>query len=153
MEIYQRYGRALLRKAERILGPGPEAEDVVQGLFVDLWARQELDRDLPYLFRAVTHRCLNAIRDRKNRRRLLEANPGVAGPSARSTGDGGVLSLDLVNKLAERVDDETWEILIYRYLDDLGQEEIARLMSLNRKTVIRRLEGAKEALRALGGPP
>ncbi len=152
MEIYQRYGRALLRKAERILGPGPEAEDVVQGLFVDLWARQELDRDLPYLFRAVTHRCLNAIRDGKNRRRLLEANPGVVGPSARSTVDG-VLSLDLVEKLAKRVDDETWEILIYRYLDDLSQEEIAQLMSLNRKTVIRRLEGAKETLRALGGPP
>lgn len=153
MEIYQRYGRALLRKAERILGPGPEAEDVVQGLFVDLWARQELDRDLPYLFRAVTHRCLNAIRDSKNRRRLLEANPGVVGPSARAAGEGGVLSLDLVNKLAERVDDETWEILIYRYLDDLSQEEIARLMSLNRKTVIRRLESAKDTLRALGGPP
>jgi len=152
VEIYQRYGRALLRKAERILGPGPEAEDVVQGLFVDLWARQELDRDLPYLFRAVTHRCLNAIRDGKNRRRLLEANPGVVGPSARSTVDG-VLSLDLVEKLAKRVDDETWEILIYRYLDDLSQEEIAQLMSLNRKTVIRRLEGAKETLRALGGPP
>ncbi len=152
MEIYQRYGRALLRKAERILGPGPEAEDVVQGLFVDLWARQELDRDLPYLFRAVTHRCLNAIRDGKNRRRLLEANPGVVGPSARSTVDG-VLSLDLVEKLAKRVDDETWEILIYRYLDDLSQEEIAQLMSLNRKTVVRRLEGAKETLRALGGPP
>lgn len=152
MEIYQRYGRALLRKAARILGPGPEAEDVVQGLFVDLWARQELDRDLPYLFRAVTHRCLNAIRDGKNRRRLLEANPGVVGPSARSTVDG-VLSLDLVEKLAKRVDDETWEILIYRYLDDLSQEEIAQLMSLNRKTVIRRLEGAKETLRALGGPP
>jgi RNA polymerase sigma-70 factor (ECF subfamily) len=152
VEIYQRYGRALLRKAERILGPGPEAEDVVQGLFVDLWARQELDRDLPYLFRAVTHRCLNAIRDGKNRRRLLEANPGVVGPSARSTVDG-VLSLDLVEKLAKRVDDETWEILIYRYLDDLSQEEIAQLMSLNRKTVVRRLEGAKETLRALGGPP
>jgi len=152
VEIYQRYGRALLRKAARILGPGPEAEDVVQGLFVDLWARQELDRDLPYLFRAVTHRCLNAIRDGKNRRRLLEANPGVVGPSARSTVDG-VLSLDLVEKLAKRVDDETWEILIYRYLDDLSQEEIAQLMSLNRKTVIRRLEGAKETLRALGGPP
>ncbi len=152
MEIYQRYGRALLRKAERILGPGPEAEDVVQGLFVDLWARQELDRDLPYLFRAVTHRCLNAIRDGKNRRRLLEANPGVVGPSARSTVDG-VLSLDLVEKLAKRVDDETWEILIYRYLDDLSQEEIAQLMSLNRKTVVRRLEGAKATLRALGGPP
>ncbi|MFO0728567.1 MAG: sigma-70 family RNA polymerase sigma factor [Myxococcota bacterium] len=153
METYQRYGRALLRKAERILGAGPEAEDVVQGLFVDLWARQDLGRQLPYLFRAVTHRCLNHLRDSKNRLRLLDQNGEAAAPRETPRAETQVLSAELLRHLAARLDQETWEIVVYRYLDDLGQEEIAALMNLNRKTVIRRLERAKEALAALGGPP
>lgn len=38
MESYQRYGPALLRKAERLLQSRDDALDVVQGLFTDLLA-------------------------------------------------------------------------------------------------------------------
>ncbi len=55
MEIYRRYGPALVRKAQRLLGSDADARDVVQTLFVDLFAAGRSEVDLPYLYRAVTH--------------------------------------------------------------------------------------------------
>jgi RNA polymerase sigma-70 factor (ECF subfamily) len=78
MELYQRYGPALLRKAARLLGNEADAQDVVQGLFVEMLRRRDMDRDLPYLYRSVTNRCLNFLRDSGNR----EAPAAEAGGSA-----------------------------------------------------------------------
>jgi DNA-directed RNA polymerase specialized sigma24 family protein len=50
MEAYERYGRALLRKAERVLGNREDARDVVQGLFADLHQKLDAPMDLPYLY-------------------------------------------------------------------------------------------------------
>ena len=74
MHALERYRGALLRKATRVLRNPDDALDVVQGLFVDLLAAQAPDPsvyDLPYLYRAVTNRCLSHLRDEKNRARLL----------------------------------------------------------------------------------
>ena len=43
MDIYRRYGPALLRKATRLLGNRDDALDVVQGLFTDLFERGAVD--------------------------------------------------------------------------------------------------------------
>ena len=69
MDAYQRHGRALLRKAERMLGNRADAQDLVQSLFLDLLQMGE-SPDLPYLYRAITNRCLTYIRDTSNRTRL-----------------------------------------------------------------------------------
>jgi len=61
----------LLRKAERMLHNCEDAADVVQELFVDLLQRGQTEADLPYLYRAVTNRCLNVLRNADNRARLL----------------------------------------------------------------------------------
>src|SRR5688572_28749412 len=83
VESYRRYGTALLRKARRMLRNEEDARDVVQGLFLDLLQTKSCSRadprastqpseDLPYLYRMLTHRCLNMLRDQKTRARLLE---------------------------------------------------------------------------------
>ena len=74
MDIYRRYGPALLRKCERMLGNRDDAEDIVQGLFVDLLKRDQGEESLAYLYRAATNRCLNLMRNRKKRQALLERN-------------------------------------------------------------------------------
>jgi RNA polymerase sigma-70 factor (ECF subfamily) len=123
MDPYERYGRALLRKAERILGDREDARDVVQGLFADLHGAPERRLvDLPYLYRAVTNRCLTLLRDATNRARLLGEN-----------------------------DDGESEVLMYRYLDDMTQEEIAALLGLSRKTIGKRLDRIREAVRRITG--
>jgi RNA polymerase sigma factor (sigma-70 family) len=153
MEAYERYGRALLRKAERIVGNREDARDIVQALFVDLHQKSDAPMDLPYLYRAVTNRCLTFLRDESNRARLLERHDGTLAPSGRTACDDRVIGHDLLVKLVRELDAGESEILAYRYLDDMTQEEIATLLGLSRKTIGKRLDRIREAVRKLAGPP
>jgi RNA polymerase sigma-70 factor (ECF subfamily) len=140
MLAYERYGRALLRKAERLLGNREDAEDVVQALFVDIWSRRQDEPGLSYLFRAVTNRCLNHLRDRANRTRLLDRHQPALRGQVRTRCDERVITLELLLKLNESLDADCLEILVYRYFDDLTQDEIADVAQVSRKTVAKRLE-------------
>ncbi|MCP4678586.1 MAG: sigma-70 family RNA polymerase sigma factor [Deltaproteobacteria bacterium] len=139
MNSYNKYGPALLRKCERMLGNAYDAEDVVQSLFVDLLRKKKTEVDLPYLYRAVTNRCITILRKRKNHRRLLENQQEALHAPPRTMLDNRTISLDLLTKLAKKLDKKSLEILVYRYLDDLNLEEIARLTALSRPTIHKRL--------------
>lgn len=151
MEIYRRYGPALIRKCQRMLQSREEAEDVVQGLFVDMLEKGQTEADLPYLFRAVTNRCLNHLRRGDNRRRLLDQQSDFLRGTVRSRCDDQVIGLDLLIRLADRLDRKCREVLVYRYFDDMSQEEIARLVGASRKTVGKRLKKVHKQVRALVG--
>lgn len=151
MDSYQRYGPALLRKARRVLRNEEDARDVVQNLFLDLLQRPNVPLDLPFLYRTLTHRCLNLLRDEKNRLRLLEReSPALRGP-VRIQADTQTLGLDVLCKLAQRVEESVMETLVFRYFDEMGLQEIADVTSVSRKTVQNRLNRAAEALMALSG--
>jgi RNA polymerase sigma-70 factor (ECF subfamily) len=153
MEPYRRYGPALLRKAERMLQDRDEAKDVVQGLFLDLLQRPDTPTDLPYLYRAVTRRCLNHLRDRRNQGRLLASEDETLRGPARTRLDDRVVDRQLLASLADRVDQQAWEILVYHFVDDMTQDEIAGLIGASRKTVVRRLAAIREEARRLAGAP
>jgi len=139
-----------VRKAERILRSRDDATDVVHALFVDLIQRRVGAIDLPYLYRAVTNRCLNLLRDQATRDRLLAANPTVA-PVARVRCDEVVIGGELLVKLLARLDDGQKEVLIARFVDDLTQDEIAEHLGVSRKTVGKRLAAIREVVIELGG--
>jgi RNA polymerase sigma-70 factor (ECF subfamily) len=155
MESYQRYGPALLRKAERVLQSREDARDVVQALFVDLLERGDdaNANDLSYLYRAVTNRCLNVIRDRNNRTRLLARQDAVLRGPVRTSCEARAVDLDLLCKLASELDPESCEILVYRFVDDMGLEEIAQLTGKSRKTIGKRLDRVRNAVLRLSEPP
>jgi RNA polymerase sigma-70 factor (ECF subfamily) len=118
-------------------------------VFVDLLTRGDTDADLPYLFRAVTNRCLNLVRDRANRQRLHDRHDPAAHGPVRTRCEDLVVNLDLLGKLMDRLDSRSVEILVYRFFDDLTQEEIAELLSVSRKTVYKRLDRIREVVREL----
>jgi RNA polymerase sigma-70 factor (ECF subfamily) len=152
MDAYRRYAPALLRKAERLLQNRDDAQDVVQGLFLDVLQQGPDARlELPYLYRALTNRCLNMLRDHSTHRRLLSHHDAVLRGPVRVTCEERALDLDLLTKLAALLDRETAEILVYRFVDELGQEEIAELVGLSRKTVGQRLSRIRDAVTALTG--
>jgi RNA polymerase sigma-70 factor (ECF subfamily) len=153
MQAYARYGPALIRKAQRMLQSHEDARDVVQGLFVDLLERGDDPSDLPYLYRAVTNRCLNMIRDRKKRALLLERHdPSLRGP-VRVSCEARAVDLDLLVKLSAELDAESCEILVYRFVDDMALEEIAELTGWSRKTIAKRLERVHATVTRLSAPP
>ncbi len=149
MELYRRYAPALLRKGQRLLQSRQDAEDVVQALFLDLLSRGETRVDLAYLYRAVTNRCLNHLRDRSNRARLLALHDEALRGPVRTRCDDRAIGLELLTRLVEHLDEETTEVLVYRFFDDLGQEEIAELLGVGRKWVLVRLERIRQAVAAL----
>jgi RNA polymerase sigma factor (sigma-70 family) len=151
MEAYKRHGHALIRKATRMLGNKEDARDMVQNLFIDLHRRDDAILDLPYLYRAITNRCLTFMRDESNRARLLEAND--VAPPPRTLCDERTIGLDLVTKLVRELDEGDCEVLAYRYLDDMTQDEIAELLGLSRKTIGKRLDRIRDTVARLSASP
>jgi len=148
-ELYRAHGPALVRKAERILHSRDDATDVVHGLFVDLIQRRASTVDLPYLYRAVTNRCLNFVRDEANRARLLAREADAVSPRARVRCDDHVIGTQLLARLAGRLDDAHLEVLVCRFFDDLTQDEIALQLRLSRKTIGKRLARIRDEVLAL----
>jgi RNA polymerase sigma-70 factor (ECF subfamily) len=146
---YRAYGPALVRKAERVLKSREDAIDVVHALFVDLIPRWTKDVDLPYLYRAVTNRCLNVVRDRSTRARLLEREAVSAAPVGRVRLEDEVVGVGLIGALADRLDAGHLEVLVARFVDDMTQEEIAEHLGLSRKTIGKRLDRIRDEVLAL----
>ena len=116
--------------------------DLVHTLFVELLETAQA-RDLPYLYRATTNRCLNHLRDQQNRARLLaRVDPLLRGP-VRTRCDEEVVGIDLLVKLVDRLDEAAAEVLVFRFFDDLTLEEIAELVGQSRRTVAKRLDLAR----------
>ncbi len=148
MSFYERHGRAILRKAERILGSRADAQDLVHALVLDLLQKGE-EPDLPYLYRAVTNRCLTFVRDETNRARLLAADTDALRGPIRTRCDDRAIGMDLLLKLARELDEQTLEIVFYRYFDDMTQEEIATMLGISRKTVGKKLDDVRAAVERL----
>jgi RNA polymerase sigma-70 factor, ECF subfamily len=146
---YRAYGPALVRKAERVLRSREDAIDVVHALFADLLPRWSHDVDLPYLYRAVTNRCLNLVRDRGTRARLLEREATAAAPIGRVRLDDEVVGVGLIGALADRLDAGHLEVLVARFVDDMTQEEIAAHLGVSRKTVGKRLDRIRDEVISL----
>lgn len=138
-----------MRKAERILRSREDAADVVHALFVDLIPKWNNDVDLPYLYRAVTNRCLNLVRDRGTRARLLEREGVSVAPVGRVRLEDEVVGVALIARLAEKLDEGHMEVLVCRFVDDMTQEEVAAHLGLSRKTIGKRLDRIRDEVIAL----
>ncbi len=126
-----------------------DATDIVHALFVDLIPKWNRDMDLPYLYRAVTNRCLNAIRDRGTRTKLLEREHAAAAPVGRVRLDDQVVGMGLIAALVDQLDQAHLEVLVARFVDDMTQEEIADHLGVSRKTIGKRLDRIRDAVIAL----
>jgi len=140
-----------VRKAERVLRSREDAIDVVHALFVDLIPKWNRDVDLPYLYKAVTNRCLNLLRDRATRARLLAREGTVAAPVGRVKLEDEVVGVGLIAALAERLDEDHMQVLVARFVDDMTQDEIAAQLGLSRKTIGKRLDRIRNEVIALRG--
>jgi RNA polymerase sigma-70 factor (ECF subfamily) len=138
-----------VRKAERMLRSREDAIDVVHALFTDLIPRWNKSVDLPYLYRAVTNRCCNVLRDRGTRARLLEREQQTAAPVGRVRLDDQVVGVGLIAALAEQLDEAHMQVLVARFVDDMTQDEMSDHLGVSRKTIGKRLDRIREAVIAL----
>lgn len=128
-----------------------DAVDIVHALFVDLLPTWTPDVDLPYLYKAVTFRCLNVLRDRGTRARLLAREPAAAAPIGRVRLDDEVVGVGLLAALVDQLDDGHLQVLVCRFVDDMTQDEIAAHLGVSRKTVGKRIGRIRDAVTSLRG--
>jgi RNA polymerase sigma-70 factor (ECF subfamily) len=150
-ELYRSHGAMVLRRARQITGNEHEAEEVVQEIFGKLLEEPEsLDRarnPTAWLYGATTHLCLNRIRNRKNRERLLKEKVMPVEGEQRSAETAA-----LVQQALEALPEELSAAFVYYYLDQMTHSEIAGILGCSRRQVGNLLERAHAKLERLVGP-
>lgn len=133
-QIYREHGHVVLRRARRLLGSEAEARDAFHEIFLSLLTRPEqlrgVTRITAWLYGATTHHCLNVLRQRRTRTRLLAAiDP--APPDAGKRGEQMVRVRALLARLPAPLD----EVAVYYYVDEMTHEEIAAVLGCSRRQV------------------
>jgi RNA polymerase sigma-70 factor (ECF subfamily) len=158
-DLARRDERALYRHAARMVGPGPDAEDVVQDAFLSAWKSIRSFEGTSFrawLFRIVTNRALDRIRSRKRRAELpLEpavdeevtwAEPAAPGPDLAEIASGRE-ALRIVEEALELVPEEQRAALLLRDVEGFAYEEIAIMTNAEIGTVKSRIHRARVSVR------
>jgi RNA polymerase sigma factor (sigma-70 family) len=144
---YRQHGHLVLRRARRLLGNEQEAREILQDVFASLLGEPaQLDGKGPmvgWLYGATTHACLNRIRDRKNRLRLLDTHVApLQQESVAASAEHALLTRELLAQLPG----DLAQVAVHYYSDEMTHEEIARVMGCSRRHVGNLLERLKAAL-------
>ncbi len=150
-DLYQSHGAMVLRRARQITGSEDEAEEVLQEIFQKLLEKPgSLGRARSasaWLYGATTHLCLNRIRNRKNRERLLRENVVPV--------EGQQVPAELraiVQQALGTLPEELSAVFVYYYLDQMTHSEIAAVVDCSRRQVGNLLERAHATLQRLVEP-
>jgi len=151
--------RALYRHAARIVGPGADAEDVVQDALLSAWKSIRSFEGTSFrawLFRIVTNRALDRVRAKKRRSELpLEPSEGEevtwAEPADPAPELADVAStreaLVVVEQALREVPEEQRAALLLRDVEGFAYEEIAIITNAEIGTVKSRIYRARVAVR------
>lgn len=127
-ELYQKHAPGAFRRARRMLGNTADADDVVHDVFLALFEDYERFRGQSsvstYVYGAITHACLNRLRNQRKRRALAAQQWSEARVDPGQAAESAAMLRDLFARLPEPLA----EVAVYHYLDELSQREIASLI-------------------------
>jgi len=145
------------RTAYLLTGNAADAEEAAQDGFVKAYRALGRFRDgapfRPWLLRIVAN-------EARNRRRSAGRRTGLALRAAAASGDAApspeaaAVAAERTDELLEalgRLDERDREVLVHRFLLELGEEETATALGIRRGTVKSRTSRALERLRAMVG--
>jgi RNA polymerase sigma-70 factor, ECF subfamily len=158
-ELFRRVHSPLCRFAERYVGDAARAEELVQDLFLDLWARRDtitVQTNLrAYLFASVRNRALN-IRRRDNVERDWaddEAQPSVralhAAPPPADWQAAHEDEYELLRNAMASLPPRCALVMHLRWTDGLSYAEIASVLDISVKGVEQQLARGLRTLRTL----
>lgn len=149
-ELYRTHGHVVFRRARALLRSSADATDAVQDIFLSLVRHPEqldgVTRITAWLYRATTHYCLNKLRDRRGRVRILGTLRPASSVPARSE------AFAQVRSLLDRLPEPLAEVAVYHHLDGLTYDEIGEILGCSRRQVGYHLERL-HALVARESPP
>jgi RNA polymerase sigma factor (sigma-70 family) len=127
-DLYRKLAPGAFRRAQRMLGSSADADDVVHDVFLALFEDYERFRGdslvSTYVYGAVTHACLNRIRNQRKRRDLAAQHLDATVHDPGHAAEAATVVRDLLARLPEPLS----EVAVYHYLDELTQREIASIL-------------------------
>lgn len=151
-QVYRLHGHQVLRRAREILGDDSEAREVLQEIFVSLLDRpqqfQGRSAITTWLYSATTHLCLNKLRNKSNRTRLIDLN---VKPLTLREVTGGAEERAAARQILSRVPEELARVAVYYYFDEMTHAEIAEVIGCSRRQVGNLLTRFHELAREEGG--
>lgn len=146
-EFFDRYAARIRRFIATSLGAAAaDADDILQETFIALADALPFFRGDSSLFTfacAIAHRkVLSLVRTNARRARLMRAAPITEQPTGRDAGT----SREFNTALAELRPDYR-EVLVLKYVEEIGVAEIARILRIGEHAVESRLARARKALR------
>lgn len=139
-QLYRLYGPAVYRRCLALLHDREAARDATQEIFRKLLVDQKklLEREsvLPWIYRVATNHCLNERRNR-GRRGEEELQPDL--PLTKEAPPDLFPERQLAQRVLARFDEETQAIAVGVLVDGMEHEEIAAVLGISRRTVLRKL--------------
>ncbi len=156
-ELVYRYQGPLFRLAVRMLASRGDAEDVVQEVFLTAWrglaSLHEEAAFVGWVYRMVTNRCLNMIRDRHSTVDVDLAQRESRGPSSRPEHLVEVSEqLAAVTTALQQLTGEQRACWLLREVHGRSYEEIAQAVGVTPTAVRGRIARARAQLTELMAP-
>jgi RNA polymerase sigma-70 factor (ECF subfamily) len=151
-ELFGEHNRRVLRAAYRITGSMADAEDVAQAVFLRLAsAGGPVANAGSYLYRAAINGALDLLRRRKTSptepleetAEISWAGRGSSPEAAASSRQAGELLRRAIGELPPRAA----EMFTLRYLEELGNREVAALMGTSQAVVAVTLHNVRSRLK------
>jgi RNA polymerase sigma-70 factor (ECF subfamily) len=147
-ELFEQHGGVVLHRCRQLLKDEAAADDAAQEVFLRVIQNLESFRGeaspVSWIYRIATNICLDELR-RRARRAAVELTPELleALSGSERAAEEVVVEKDQLAWLLGRTDPASVQILVHSALDEMTQEEIARVMGLSRKTVWTKLQRLK----------
>jgi RNA polymerase sigma factor (sigma-70 family) len=139
--LYRAMGKAALAKTYRLVRKREVAEEIVQEVFLRLWqSSAEFPHDKA-IYMWIYRSCHNAAID--HLRSAAARYEGAADPlemvmaTHDDQNESRLHNRRVLEKMLGDLSKEDAELLAYRHVDGMTQEEIAELIGVSRKTVVR----------------
>ena len=143
----------VVRLTRRVLGAGPDAEDVTQEVFLEAFQvqqRQVVTNWGGLLRMIATRRALDRLRLR--RRRPIESLHGVDVAASDSTAHENLVAAEMADRLRDAIAELPHgqaAVVSLRYFDNLSYEQIAETLDMEPNAVGAALYKAKAKLQTL----
>ncbi len=139
-KLYRRYRAGLVHFANSIINSRPDAEEIVQDMFIAIWDKREqlaFDDTLKnYLFTGVKNRCLNHIK--KARLAFSDMPDEFPVPSNDASITDHLQSRETegrINYLINLLPTKCKMVFLLSRMHELSYKEIAAVMDITPKTV------------------
>jgi RNA polymerase sigma-70 factor (ECF subfamily) len=147
---YRRCFPVIREKCRRMLGDDACAEDIAQETFMKLWRSPVLKADprtlAAWVYRTSTRLAIDQLRERARRKGEWNAEH-LASPAPAI--DSALEMRQLLERLAAVLPRQELEIALLHRLDELTQEEIAKVAEVSSRTVRRCLQRLEQRLLSL----